>query len=116
MIITDPEHRRLKLKWRDYHGIIAQQTPYQSHNTKRDWFVLVFDVIILQSYYLDSKFWMPFNANYYLTFSCEYFRYNFNITNLCSLPFVQHTKFNNVVSTNWQHLCCRFRRIPWIRS
>ena len=44
MIITDPEHWRLRLKWRDYHGIIAQRTPYKSHNAKR--FVLVFDVIM----------------------------------------------------------------------
>ena len=34
MIITDPEHLRLRLKWRDYHGIINQQTPYKSHNAK----------------------------------------------------------------------------------
>ena len=27
MIITDPEHWLLRLKWRDYHGIIAQQPP-----------------------------------------------------------------------------------------
>jgi len=40
MIITDPEHRRLRLKWRDYHSIIIQQTPYKSHNAKRGWFVL----------------------------------------------------------------------------
>ena len=26
IIITDPEHWRLRLKWRDYHGIIAQRT------------------------------------------------------------------------------------------
>jgi hypothetical protein len=44
MIITDPEHWRLRLKWRDYHGIIAQRTPYKSHNAKR--FVLVFEVIM----------------------------------------------------------------------
>ena len=46
MIITDPEHWRLRLKWRDYHGIIAQWTPYKSHNAKHDWFVLVFDIIM----------------------------------------------------------------------
>jgi len=46
MIITDPEHWRLRLKWRNYHGIIAQRTPYKSHNPKRAWFVLVFDVIM----------------------------------------------------------------------
>ena len=27
MIITDPEHRRLRLKWRDYHGIISLSGP-----------------------------------------------------------------------------------------
>ena len=27
MIITDPEHWRLRLKWREFYGIIAQQTP-----------------------------------------------------------------------------------------
>ena len=40
------------LKWRDYHGIIAQRNnppPYKSHNAKRDSFVLVSDVIILQA-------------------------------------------------------------------
>jgi len=41
------------LKWRDYHGIIAQRTPYKSHNTKRAWFVLVFDVIMQWVYYKD---------------------------------------------------------------
>ena len=42
MIITDPEHWRLRLKWRDYHGIIAQRIPpYKSHNAQRAWFVLV---------------------------------------------------------------------------
>ena len=46
MIITDPEHWRFRLKWRDYHDIIAQWTPYKSHNAKRAWFVLVFDVIM----------------------------------------------------------------------
>ena len=50
MIITDPEHWRLRLKWRFYHGIMAQQTPYKSHNAKRGWFVLVFDDIMLQAY------------------------------------------------------------------
>ena len=45
MIITDPE--RLRLKWRDYPCIIAQRTTYKSHNAKRGWFVLVFDVIRL---------------------------------------------------------------------
>jgi len=48
MIITDPEHW---LKWRDYHGIIAQRTPYKSHNAKRTWFVLVFDVIMQWVYW-----------------------------------------------------------------
>ena len=54
MIITDPEHWRLRLKWRDYHGVIAQRTPYKSHNAKRTWFVLVFDVIVqwVYQYYL----------------------------------------------------------------
>ena len=51
MIITDPEHWRLRLKWRDYRGIIAWRTPYKSHNAKRGWFVLVFDVIMLQAYW-----------------------------------------------------------------
>jgi len=51
MIITDPEHCRLWLKWRDYHGIIAQPTPYKSHNAKRGWFVLACDVIMLQAYW-----------------------------------------------------------------
>ena len=46
MIMTDPEHGRLRLKWWDYHGIMAQRTPYKSHNAKRTWFVLVFDVIM----------------------------------------------------------------------
>ena len=41
MIITDPEDWRLRLKWWDYHGIIAQRTPYKSHNAKCSWFVLV---------------------------------------------------------------------------
>ena len=50
MIITDPEHWRLRLKWWYYHGIIAQRTPYKSHNGKGSWFVLVFDVIMLQAY------------------------------------------------------------------
>jgi len=26
MIITDPEHWRLRLKWQEYYGIIAQQS------------------------------------------------------------------------------------------
>ena len=51
MIITDPEHSRLRLKWWDYHGIIAQRTPYKSHNAKRAWFVLVFDVIMQWVYW-----------------------------------------------------------------
>ena len=42
------------LKWRDYHGIIAQRSPYKSHNAKRGWFVLVFDVIMLQAYCLNN--------------------------------------------------------------
>ena len=46
MIITDPEHWGFRLKRRDYHGIIAQRSPYKSHNAKRAWFVLVFDVIM----------------------------------------------------------------------
>jgi len=51
MIITDPEHWRLRLKWGDYHSIIAQRTPYKSHNAKRAWFVLVFDVIMQWVYW-----------------------------------------------------------------
>ena len=52
MIITDPEHWRLRLKWRHYHGIIAQRTPpYNSHNVKRTWFVLDFDVIMQWVYW-----------------------------------------------------------------
>jgi len=50
IIITDLKHWHLRLKWRDYHSIIAQWTPYKSHNAKRIWFVLVVDVIILQAY------------------------------------------------------------------
>jgi len=46
IIVTDPEHWCLRLKWWNYHGIIAQRTPYKSHNAKRAWFVLVFDVIM----------------------------------------------------------------------
>jgi len=38
------------LKWREYYGIIAQRTPYKSHNAKHGWFVLVCDVIMLQAY------------------------------------------------------------------
>ena len=41
-----------KVKWRDYQGIIAQRTPYKSHNAKRAWFVLVFDVIMQWIYCL----------------------------------------------------------------
>jgi len=52
MIITDPEHWCLRLKWLDYHGIIAQRAPYKTHNAKRAWFVLVFDVIV---YSLEKK-------------------------------------------------------------
>jgi len=52
MIITDPEHWRLRLKLRDYHGIIAQRPPYKSHNAKRAWFVLDFDVIMQWVYWL----------------------------------------------------------------
>jgi len=37
MIITDPEQWHLRLKWRDYHGIIAKWTPYKC---------LSFDVIM----------------------------------------------------------------------
>ena len=34
------------VKMANYHGIIAHRTPpYKSHNAKRAWFVLVFDVI-----------------------------------------------------------------------
>ena len=29
----------LRLKWQGYHGIIAQWTPYKSHNARRTWFV-----------------------------------------------------------------------------
>jgi len=43
MVITDPEHCNLRLKWRDYHGIIAH---YKTHNAKRVWFVLVFEVVM----------------------------------------------------------------------
>jgi len=39
IFITDPEHWHLRLKWRGYHGIIAQRTPSKSHNAKRTWFV-----------------------------------------------------------------------------
>ena len=38
-IITDPELWSLRLNWRDYHSIIAQRTPYKSHNAKRAWLV-----------------------------------------------------------------------------
>ena len=50
MIITNSEH--WGLKWRDYHGIIVQRTPYKSHNAKRGWFVLVFDVIMQWVYWV----------------------------------------------------------------
>jgi len=39
MIITNPEHWRLRLKWQDYHGIIAQRTRYKSHDAKCAWFL-----------------------------------------------------------------------------
>ena len=54
MIITDLE--RLRLKWRDYHGIIAQLTPYKSNIAKRAWFVLVFDVILQWVYRWHNAF------------------------------------------------------------
>ena len=57
-IITDPEHWCLRLKWLDYYGIIAQQTPYNSHNAKGAWFVLVFDVIRL----IETEYPLPWNG------------------------------------------------------
>ena len=63
MIITDPEHWRLRLKWQDDHGIIAQRTPYKSHNAKRTWFVLVFD-IFMQWVYFHKNFLVYFHKNF----------------------------------------------------
>ena len=65
MIITDPEHWRLRLKWREYHSIIAQRTPYnyKSHNAKCGWFVLVCGVIMLQAYW--HKCIYPVNWSWY---------------------------------------------------
>ena len=54
MIITDSEHWRLRLKCRDYHGIIAQRTPYKYHNAKRACFVLVFDVVMQWVYWFHN--------------------------------------------------------------
>jgi len=58
MIIPDPEHWRLSLKGRDYHGIIAPQTPYKSHNAKRGWFVFGFWRHHAMGLFFDSFCWI----------------------------------------------------------
>jgi len=63
MIITDPEHWRLRLKWWDYHSIVTQRTPYKSHNAKGAWFVLVCDVI-MQWIYWNWKNGIEWNWNW----------------------------------------------------
>ena len=53
-----------RLKSRDYHGIVARRNPIKSHNAKRGWIVLVFDVIMLQAYYNDIC--LLLHRNYYI--------------------------------------------------
>ena len=77
MIITDPEHGRLRLKWLDYHGIIAQLTPINptvQSAVGLFWFLTSSCFRLIGVYYSTPTFY-----SILVITKCIYWRNNFKI-------------------------------------